>query len=99
MTKWIIGLGILVIIGVGLWWGGVFSSFMPSTPPPAPVATTTPQEETPAPVSDLPTQSNDASDAAILQDTAAIDAQMTSLDSDSANVDNGLNDKPVTQEF
>ena len=100
MTKWIIGFGVVVIVGVALWWSGVFSSFMSGKPAPEEQATTTPQQtQSPAPVSDLPTQNNDASDAAMVQDTAAVDLQLKSLSTDAANVDASINDKPVTQEF
>lgn len=105
MTKWIIGIGVLIIVGLGLWWSGIISSLMPSTPTPIETATTTANQNQqaaqtpPAPINDLPTQVNDASDAAIVQDSAALDMQLQSLTSDSANIDSSLNDKPVTQEF
>lgn len=101
MTKWIIGIGILVIAGVGLWWGGVIDSFMPK-PESNQQATTTPQQtsqQTQQPVSDLPTSGSDTSDAALVQDSAAVDAQIQSLSNDSSNIDSSLNDKPVSQEF
>ena len=99
MTKWIIGLGIVVIVGIGLWWSGVFSSLMPTTAPEEKAKDTQQSAQTPAPVSDLPTQTSDSSDAAIVQDSAAVDAQLSSLSGDSANIDSSLNDKPVSQEF
>jgi cytoskeletal protein RodZ len=101
MTKWIIGLGVLVIIGVGLWWSGVFSNLMPSKTAVQNQATTTPQQtqQQQQPVNDLPTATSDNSDAAIVQDSAAIDAQMQSLSSDSSAIDSSINDKPVTQEY
>jgi hypothetical protein len=102
MTKWIIGLGVLVIIGAGLWWSGVIATLMPKAAVTTEQqATTTPQQQTQqqAPVSDLPTAGTDNSDAALVQDSAAVDAQLTSLNSDSATIDNSMNDKPVTQEF
>ncbi len=43
------------------------------------------------------TNSNDASDAALVKDSAAIDAQLNGLSSDSAAVDAGLNDSPIAQ--
>jgi hypothetical protein len=42
--------------------------------------------------------SGDTSDAAIAQDNAAVDAQLKSLSTDSANVDQGMNDKPMPQQ-
>ena len=102
MMKWIIGVVVIVAIGAGLWWSGVLNQFMAS-PQPAPVqqATTTPQEQTqqPAAVNDLPTQSSDNSDAAMVQDTAAIDAQFQGLSSDSSSMDQSFNDKPTAQEY
>ncbi|TSC69686.1 MAG: hypothetical protein G01um101456_38 [Parcubacteria group bacterium Gr01-1014_56] len=101
MTKWIIGLGIAALIGVGLWWSGVFASLMSQVASgPQEQATTTPQTaQNTTPVNDLPTGSSDGSDAAIVQDSAAVDAQLSALSSDSANIDNSINDKPVSQEF
>ncbi|HUD02905.1 MAG TPA: hypothetical protein VMR46_02710 [Candidatus Paceibacterota bacterium] len=96
MAKWIIGIVVVILIGVGLWYSGVLGTFMT---PPAPVqqtATTTPQtQQAAAQPEDGMSANNDASDAAITQDTAAIDAQMQGLTTDSANVDTSLNDKSV----
>lgn len=41
------------------------------------------------------TNPSDASDAALIKDSAAIDAQINGFASDNATVDSGLNDKPV----
>ena len=38
-----------------------------------------------------------SSDAALGQDLSSVDAEMTSLNSDSANINAGLNDKPINQ--
>ncbi len=38
---------------------------------------------------------NDASDAGLAKDSASLDAQIRSLDADSARADQNLNDKPV----
>jgi hypothetical protein len=98
MTKWIIAIGILVIVAVGVWWSGLLSSLIPAATPVAQEqATTTPQTQ--QPVSDLPSQSNDASDAALVQDSAAVDTQLQGLGSDQSNIDSSMNDKPVSQEF
>ena len=40
---------------------------------------------------------SDTSDAALDQDTAAVDAQLSAAAADSTSADNSLNDKPVTQ--
>jgi cytoskeletal protein RodZ len=100
MTKWIIGLGVLVIVGVGVWWTGLLNPFFASQAPTDQQATTTPQvQEQQPPVSDLPTQSSDTSDGALVQDSAAVDTQLQALSSDQSNIDSSMNDKPVSQEF
>jgi hypothetical protein len=43
--------------------------------------------------------STDTSDAALNQDTAAIDAQMSAYTTDSANVTASLSDTPVVQSY
>jgi Tfp pilus assembly protein PilO len=45
----------------------------------------------------LQTSSNDSSDAALAKDVTTIGVQMNALSTDSANADQGLNDKPVSQ--
>lgn len=100
MTKWIMGIVLLAIAGGGLWWSGLLKQYLPMSEPTAMMehpATTTPVQQ--PVVTDLPTQGNDASEAAIVQDTAALDVQFSSLSSDQSGVDQSLNDKPVTQEF
>jgi hypothetical protein len=101
--KWIIGvLVVLIVVGAGLWWSGVLKPYFPGSQTQAPVsvATTTPTQQTQAaPVNDLPTQPSDTSDAALTQDTAAIDAQMSGLSSDSSSMDQSFNDQPTAQEF
>jgi hypothetical protein len=96
MAKWIIGVVVVILVGAGLWYSGVLGTFMT---PPAPVqqtATTTPQtQQAVAQPENGMSANNDASDAAITQDAAAVDAQMQGLSSDSANADSSLNDKSV----
>ncbi len=106
MMKWIIGVVIVLIIaGAGLWWSGILNHYLPwmsQTPAPLTEATTTPpvqQQTPPAPVNDLPTQPTDTSDAAVSQDTAAIDAQFQSLNGDSSSMDQSFNDQQTAQEF
>lgn len=43
------------------------------------------------------TSEKSAYDATLDQDLAGIDSQITSLETDSANVDKGLNDQPIAQ--
>ncbi|MBC7836783.1 hypothetical protein H7X87_03335 [Acetobacteraceae bacterium] len=87
----------LLLLGGLLWMMGVFNQFMPKEA--MQTATTTQQQQVQQPTNDLPTASNDASDSAIAQDSAAIDAEMGSLSSDSASMDQSLNDQPVSQEY
>jgi cytoskeletal protein RodZ len=102
MIKWIIGLVLVVVAAGAIWWSGILNPYL-SMGSAQQQATTTPeqtqQETSSAPQSDLPTASNDTSDAAVAQDAAAVDAQIKALSSDSSNLDSDLNDKPVSQEF
>ncbi len=104
MMKSLIVIVLLVVAAAGLWWSGLLKDYLPANfsafgtkaPAEEPVASTTQQQQ---PVSDLPTNAGDSSDAAIVQDSAAVDAQLKGLDSDEASADQGLNDKPTAQEF
>ena len=104
MAKWIIGIIIVVLLGGALWYSGALSSLgLGMTPSQTPTstpqaATTTQQAAVPQPENGM-AATNDASDAALTQDTAAIDAQMQGLGSDSANVDSSLNDKQTAQSY
>lgn len=104
MAKWIIGIIIVLLLGAALWYSGMLSSLGFGMSPSqtatttAPMATTTQQAATPQPENGM-AATNDASDAAITQDTAAIDAQMQGLNSDSANVDSSMNDKQTPQSY
>ncbi|HVZ75763.1 MAG TPA: hypothetical protein VG934_00620 [Candidatus Paceibacterota bacterium] len=102
MMKWIVGLALVIIAGAGLWFSGLLKPYLPGATALLQQATTTPQvqqQQAQQPVSDLPTASDDDSDAAIMQDSAAVDTQMKSLGSDQTNVDSSLNDQPTQQEF
>jgi hypothetical protein len=98
MTKWIIGIVVVVIAAGALWWSGWLGSMHMSPVATTQTATTTPSQTAPAPINGM-SASNDNSDAAITQDTAAIDAQMQGLNSDNANTDSSLNDQPVQQSY
>jgi hypothetical protein len=103
MAKWIIGIIIVALLGGALWYSGALNSLMGTTPP-APVveqqvATTTPKAATvPQPENGM-AATNDASDTAITQDTAAVDAQIQGLTTDSSSVDGSMSDKAVTQSY
>jgi cytoskeletal protein RodZ len=94
--KWILVLIIIGGIGWFAWSRGMFSAPQPqatNTPP----AATAPAPTTPPPDPNGMSVATDASDPAILQDTAAVDTQLQALDSDSTNVETSLTDKPVVQ--
>lgn len=96
MIKWIIGIVVVAAAGVALWWSGWLGGM------PSPTATSTPQttnqQVQTAPENGM-SANNDASDTALLQDQAAIDAQLGELNKDQASVDSSLSDKPVQQSY
>ena len=97
--KWIVGLIILGGLGWLVWYSGWLTSLMsPAAPTSVQTATTTSPTPPPQPTDGM-SASGDTSDAAITQDTAAVDAQMQGLTTDSTNIDSSLNDKPVTQSY
>lgn len=95
MAKWIIGIIVVALLGAAVWYSGII------TPKPATnttTATSTPQAQTPQPENGM-SATNDTSDTALIQDGAAIDAQIEGLTSDSAAVDSSFGDKPVQQAY
>ncbi len=95
MAKWIIGIIVVGLVAGGLWYSGALAKLglMPSQ-----TATTTQEAATSTPQAVAQPENgmaanNDASDAALAQDSTAIDTQMQGLSSDSANVDSSMNDK------
>jgi len=109
MFKFLVVIVVLVVAAGALWYTGLLSQWVPSIPTVASLtapktSTTTPevpaqQQQQQQAVNDLPTDTTDASDAALVKDEAAIDAQMTALNTDSANAQASTNDKAVTQEY
>lgn len=104
MAKWIIGIVVIIIAAAALWWSGWLGNSHMAPATPAQTATTTAQQQAQNQQSAVEQQNgmsanNDASDAAITQDTAAIDAQMQGLSQDNSNVNSSLNDQPVTQSY
>ncbi len=98
MIKWLVV--ILVVLGGGwfLYTSGILTKFAPA-PALAPQAvenTTTPPPSPPENTNGM-SAATDASDAAIDQDTGAVDAQLALLATDTTNVDTSVNDKPLTQ--
>ena len=96
VIKWLIGLLIVAGGAWALWWSGLLPMKAKQAPAPASTtaATTTPQ--VPAPINGMSAQ-NDASDAAISQDAAALDAQMQALDGDTTSLGASFADKPIIQ--
>lgn len=96
VSKWIIGIVCLAALAWLVWWSGWLTK--PGSQAPTDTstnqATTTAQDNTP--INGM-SANNDASDAAIAQDTAAIDAQLKAYATDSSDVDSSMNDKQVTQ--
>ena len=95
--KYITIVVVVVIILLG-WW--LFSSGSAPTPidntlPTGVSANTLPANSDPTSV--LQTSPTDASDATIDQDMASIISEFNGLTTDTATVDAGLNDTPVTQ--
>jgi hypothetical protein len=89
--KWLAGILVLLVLAVGgAWYFGFLDAFL--APPPAPA----PQVSAPQSQSGLPTADTDASDAALSQDSAAIDAQLNALVQHEAEVDVLLADKPLS---
>lgn len=93
-SKIILGVLIIIIIGI-IWWGMAGQSGAPAPVNQPPTSQNNPPatQNTPA-NSGLPA-STDNSDVALTQDLSLIDSQMNKLNSDSASVDQGLNDKPI----
>ena len=85
--KLVIGVIVVVLIGLGFWY---YSANKGGTAPAAPGSSASPSD-----AGVLPTSASDNSDAALNQDTAAVDTQLNGLNSDSATVDSSINDKPV----
>lgn len=94
--KWILVLIIIGGIGWFAWSRGMFSGPQPQASN-TPNTSTTTAPTTPPPDPNGMSAATDTSDAAIAQDTAAVDAQMQALDTDSTNIDASLADKPVAQ--
>jgi hypothetical protein len=89
MTKWIIAIVIVAVVGAGAAW---YLAGRQSPPPP-------PQPNAAAQNPSGMSGAGDTSDQALSQDTAAIDAQIQGLGADAGAADQSLADKPVTQSY
>ncbi len=98
VIKWVVA---LIVIGGGawlLWWSGWLNKVQPA-PTTQSGAATEATSNTPPPTLNGMSAANDSSDAAIAQDTAAVDTQMQGLASDSVGVDASVNDKATAQAY
>ncbi len=92
-VKW--GVAVIVVAALAwlLWWSGWLTNKQNGLTTGNQNATST--QET-APINGM-SASNDASDGAISQDTAAIDAQLSAYTTDTSDVDSSMNDKQISQ--
>jgi phosphoribosylcarboxyaminoimidazole (NCAIR) mutase len=92
---------VVIIAGIGLaaYLGGYIQlgAKKPVAEQPVQTATTTAQQID-QPIAGM-SATNDASDAALLQDVGAIDTQIQELTKDSTSLDTSFTDKPVTQAY
>jgi hypothetical protein len=105
LKKALIGIVLIAIAAGGLWWSGLLKDYLPpmslfpQAQKEAEVPAPQPEAQAQAPKSDLPTAQNDASDAAIAQDSAAVDTEFQGLAQDEAGADQSINDTQGAQEF
>ena len=97
---WIVVVVVVVLGGAGIWWSMSQSGSSPvAVQQPTTQQPATQQPATPSTGStgaSAPTVS-DNSDQSINQDLASVNSQMSGFTSDSASINNGLNDHPVQQ--
>lgn len=98
-TKSIITLVIIAAAGAAIWWSGWLTNIGISFPQAQNTATTTPEQQEQQMPNDLPTAADNTSDQALQQDVAALDAQISATAGDMEQVDEGLADEPVEQEY
>ncbi len=80
-----VGIVAILLIALGAWYANSNSGSAPT------------EGSQPTTSSESAGQTMGSSDQSIDQDVASIDASLKALDSDSANADASLSDKPVTQ--
>jgi hypothetical protein len=98
--KWVVGIVVVIVLAGVAWKMGLINKMsqptaMSTSTPEMVVATSTTQANT----TGLPTDANDSSDAAMAQDSAAIDAQMQGMTTDQASLDQSMSDKPISQAY
>ena len=84
---------VVAVIIVGIGWYLVSQQGLPT---PAPATQTAPTSETTAPQGG-PSLTQGSSNAELTTDLSTIDSQVSGAQSDSAAVNQGLNDQPVAQ--
>ena len=84
----------LVVIGGAYYWYQGRHSVVPVAPP---VQTTTTAQAN-VPTGPTLASGSDTSDAGLTQDLAGVDGQMSQMSADTAAIDQGLGDTPVTQQ-
>ncbi len=97
--RWGIAVVVIAALAWLLWWSGWLTNKQADLSAAARNATSTPtttQQQPAGPINGM-SASNDASDQAIAQDSAAIDAQMSAYTTDTSSVDSSMNDKQITQ--
>jgi cytoskeletal protein RodZ len=97
-TKSIIIFLIVVLILLGVWWmlaGKSQPTPAQSAPVTQNVTTTTSAGQAPSPATSV--AGRDDSNTSLDQDLNSVDAQLKVVDTNSASVDQSLNDKPVAQ--
>ncbi len=99
-SKIVIWLIIVIIVIAGVLWF-VTRGIAPSAPGTSGTSTTPNSLSVgsiaPPTSSALPTPATDVSNAALNEDLTSIDNQLNGLASDSASIDQGLNDQPISQ--
>ncbi len=87
-----------VIAPLALFGAGCTNTQPASRPTPQPLPVTTPQAGgTEQSAANAPSVTSGTTNADLENDLNTFDSQMKSLNSDSANIDQGLNDQPVPQ--
>ena len=107
-AKVLIGLFAVIVVAGGVWWfvSGMQGATAPSGTSNPPAAAPAPAAPSPSPAASaggsnngggtsVSTQSN--TNASLTQDLNSFDSQVAGMNSDSASIDQGLNDTPVPQ--
>lgn len=90
---WVV-VAIIVLGGLYYWYMQSHQTAMPASDSVSAASSDTSAENGPALAS-----GSDTSDVALQSDLSGMDGQMSAMDSDTASIDQGLNDKPVSQDY